>query len=368
MVELSKAQTAAINSFGADVAVSAAAGSGKTSVLVHRFVQAVVREGVQPGEILAVTFTDKAANSMKERLVKEFLSLGRSQERRLLETAYIGTIHSFCLRLLRENPIEAGIDPYFSVLSEGEADLLMTRALSSVFEAQHDRPEWLSILAERGEERVRRALLDLYAQWRSMGEEEKILSIEDGTSSAKQAARDLLEHLKKGKDLASSSGGSAKPAANQTAALVAALEVPPLLSGPIDFKNFLKIRELLEIDRRGARMKEWVVELEELFDRWRGPALQIVYTAKKEEFLRVFRLFSEAYERQKRAQALLDFDDLPQLVLQLLSGSSLAQKAVRERYRKQFKHIFIDEFQDTNPLQAALIDLLRGKDNLFVCV
>lgn len=363
---MSAAQAEAAGSFGDDVAVSAAAGSGKTSVLVRRFVKAVVERGAVPGEILAVTFTDKAANSMKERLVAEFEKLGRTDDRRALETAYIGTLHSFCLRLLRENPIEAEIDPYFGVLSEGESDLVMTRALDAVFEAQADRPEWLSILSERGEKRVRGAILSLYAQARSTGLPEKLLAVKDHSAARKAAEKALLDHLEEGRALAAAPGGPAKPAANQTAALEAALEVPALLKGPLDLEKFLRVRSLLGIDKRGARMKEWAAHLETLARAWRGPALQAVYAPKKAEFLRVYRQFAETYEREKRALAVLDFDDLPILALSLLGGKRPAQKAVLERYRARFKHVFVDEFQDTNPLQAALVDLLRSKGNLFI--
>ena len=105
-------QREAAEAFGKDVLVSARAGSGKTTVLVERFVRAVTQLGDTPDRILAVTFTDLAANHMKQKLVERFAGLKREEDRRALETAYIGTIHSFCTRLLRENPIEAAVGDY----------------------------------------------------------------------------------------------------------------------------------------------------------------------------------------------------------------------------------------------------------------
>ena len=133
-LKLSAKQKAIVTATGKSLCVSAGAGSGKTLVLVERFAYLVTEKGVSPDRIAAVTYTEKAANNMKERLVKIFTERGLLEERRVLENAYIGTIHGFASRLLKENPAEAGIDPHFTVLESGQADLLMDEALEAVFE------------------------------------------------------------------------------------------------------------------------------------------------------------------------------------------------------------------------------------------
>src|SRR3989338_2956566 len=100
--EYSSSQKEAIETFGKELCVSAGAGSGKTSVLVERFLYAVVKKKIDPERILAITFTEKAANEMKSRLVAECRARGLNDFRRKLETAYISTIHGFCSRLLME--------------------------------------------------------------------------------------------------------------------------------------------------------------------------------------------------------------------------------------------------------------------------
>jgi len=132
----SKNQTAAFKTFGKELSVSAGAGSGKTSVLVERFLYAVTEKKIPPDRILAITFTDKAANQMKSRLVDACEERGLVEFRREIENAAISTIHSFCARLLKENPIESGLDPFFRVLGEGEADILAEKVLDTLFEEE----------------------------------------------------------------------------------------------------------------------------------------------------------------------------------------------------------------------------------------
>ena len=90
----------------------ASAGSGKTFVLVERFMR-LVREGVRPDRILTITFTERAALEMTERIGRALEAAGHEDARRLVEGAWISTIHGFCARLLRERALEGGVDPSF---------------------------------------------------------------------------------------------------------------------------------------------------------------------------------------------------------------------------------------------------------------
>jgi ATP-dependent helicase/nuclease subunit A len=94
------------------------AGSGKTSVLVERFVRSVLEDDVPVDRILAITFTEKAAAELKLRIRARFLELGKREQARSAEGAWISTIHGFCSRLLRTHPLAAGIDPEYRVLDE----------------------------------------------------------------------------------------------------------------------------------------------------------------------------------------------------------------------------------------------------------
>ena len=149
-----------LTEFGTTLFVEAAAGTGKTTALVGRIV-ALVREGLGTlDRIVAVTFTEKAAGEMKLRLRTEIerarQDAAPEERRRLeralseLELARIGTIHSFCGDLLRERPVEAGVDPLFEIVAENEAGDLADQAFESWFQAVlADPPEGVRRILRR---------------------------------------------------------------------------------------------------------------------------------------------------------------------------------------------------------------------------
>src|SRR6478736_516502 len=139
----SQEQLEAIRARGSLVTVSAGAGSGKTRVLVERFIDLVQRDGVSPLEILAITFTEKAAAEMKERIVRRFEEREDVANRRLAEAAYISTIHGFCSRILRENPLAARLDPSFRVMDELTENIFLDEQLEALYRdawyVEHDQ-------------------------------------------------------------------------------------------------------------------------------------------------------------------------------------------------------------------------------------
>src|SRR5204862_3088719 len=112
----------------------AGAGSGKTRVLVERFVRSAIDDGVAVDRILAITFTEKAAAELKGRLRRRFLELGEHERARDAEAAWVSTIHGFCSRLLRANALAAGIDPEYRVLDEADAARLSINAFDRALE------------------------------------------------------------------------------------------------------------------------------------------------------------------------------------------------------------------------------------------
>ncbi len=111
-----------------DACVVAGPGSGKTTVLVERYRSLVTDHKFEPREILAITFTEKAAANMKQKIAEQFRH--DSNMLRELESAWISTIHGFCARVLRENAIAAGIDPRFAQLDARESDELQIDCLN----------------------------------------------------------------------------------------------------------------------------------------------------------------------------------------------------------------------------------------------
>ena len=124
-------QRAAIADRGRLSLLAANAGSGKTAVMVERFSEAVLHDGVAVGGILALTFTEKAAGELRERIRAALRRAGRGEHARAVDGAWIGTIHGFCARLLRTQPLAAGLDPRFEVLDEGAARRLAAERSSA---------------------------------------------------------------------------------------------------------------------------------------------------------------------------------------------------------------------------------------------
>src|ERR1700759_772006 len=117
-------QRYAIDRREGDLLLDAAAGSGKTSVLVERFVRSVLEDGVAVEAILTITFTEKAAAEMRDRIRARLRALGAADVARATEGAFISTIHGFCARVLRAHALAAGLDPLFVVLDAQDAERL----------------------------------------------------------------------------------------------------------------------------------------------------------------------------------------------------------------------------------------------------
>jgi len=362
-IEYSPKQRAAVEAEGKNVCVSSGAGSGKTSVLVGRFLYLVTEKKIAPDAIVAITYTEKAANHMKEKLVRAFLERGRLEERRLLEGAYIGTIHSFAARLLKENPIEAGVDPRFTVIEEGQAGLLMEEVLEELLEEAAGEPEGFELLERYEEEGIRKGLRKIYSKIRSFGAtfDERIareLSAEDAFWDKLEAAlRNFLEakgqkesaayreNLEAAHELLGRTGKLKQDTSWEPPAALAAFskrfkKIGALKETVSEIKNSLEALTLLKTEKAGERVRR--------------------------NFSDLYKKFEARYEARKNQAAFLDFEDLLAKASLLFSCGDERNAAVRDRYRRKFSHILVDEFQDTSRLQAKWIDGLARQGGFFI--
>ncbi len=157
-----------------DLLLSAAAGSGKTLVLVERFVRAVREDGLAPGRILAITFTERAAGELRERIRARLLELGEREAARDTEAAFLGTFHGFCARLLRAHATAASLDPEFAILDDQLAGRLRSRALRLALGEflEGEKPQAVDLVAAYGIDRVGSIILSVHAELRSRGQRE----------------------------------------------------------------------------------------------------------------------------------------------------------------------------------------------------
>ena len=167
-------QSAAIRARAGGRLLYANAGSGKTAVIVERFVLAVLQDGIDPRRILAITFTEKAAGELRERLRERLLELGERGAARAAEGAHVSTIHGFCARLLRAHPFAAGLDPDFRVLDEAEGRRLRDDAFSAALagfldSAARSGPAALELAAAYRPDRLAKLIGSTHTRLRSRG-------------------------------------------------------------------------------------------------------------------------------------------------------------------------------------------------------
>lgn len=353
-MKLTDAQREAVATTGKNLCVSAGAGTGKTHVLVERFLYLVENKLARPAEILAITFTEKAANEMKSRIAEALRARHFEEARRELESAYIGTIHSFCSRILKEHPLEAGVDPDFRVLREDETYLLQEAVLDELMESHFQEPDIFQLLRIYSESSVREGIGHVHSKMQTFGRAQGDFSIfhrntTTDTEALKQKTLDALKSLKKidGKEADIS-------------------ELKEALSAPV--KNWQAIEAAREIGRRFRRHKsrEDISILRDSLDAWAASWAETLSEPFRQAFVKLTLEFERRFYETKRAKSVLDFNDLEREAHRLVSGSAANQRAILNLYRNKFKFIMVDEFQDTSPIQDELITFLSRGDNLFI--
>ncbi len=338
-------QAAAIGARG-DVFVSAGAGTGKTTVLVERFTEAVCERGLDVDSLLVITYTERAAGELRSRIRERLAEVGRRDLARELDGAWISTIHGFCLRLLKAHPFAAGLDPRFRVLDDSQGRVLRSEAFESALSAfcADGRPDRLRLLATYGTSGLRRMLTSVYETLRSAGRE---LVLELGGRPS------LEERLAELREAASCLAEDTSATELQRAAAAAAGELPARAEALVD---------LSALRARGERAAGY----EEARKAVEQAALDELAARDRELLQELLQAFATAYAEAKDRESALDFEDLQLRARDLLRD----QPEIREREALRFRSIMVDEFQDTNRLQCELIDLLvadaAGQEVLFV--
>jgi ATP-dependent helicase/nuclease subunit A len=333
-------QRAAVEAAG-EVFVSAGAGTGKTSVLVERFVRSVCEQGLDVESVLVITYTRKAAGELRARIRAALHARGRHDLARRLDGAWISTIHGFCSRLLRAHPFAVGIDPRFRELDDEHGAVIRGEAFEralAAFCSTRDS-ERLRLLATYGAQGLRRMLTGVYETLRSAGRELKLelgehASIPERLAELHAAARALA--------------ADPEVTDKQLAATNAALALGPNPEQLLDLSHLAASGERA-VEFRGAR------------DRLNQAAFDELASRDSELLQELLDLFAAEYAAAKARESALDFEDLQLYARDLLRDN----EQIRETERLRFRSIMVDEFQDTNRLQCELIDLLRGAPDIF---
>jgi ATP-dependent exoDNAse (exonuclease V) beta subunit len=340
-------QSLAIEAGGHDVMVEAGAGTGKTGVMVDRYCRLVCDLDVTPDAVLALTFTDKAATELRQRICAalELRAGGGSQRARELLAriggAWVTTIHGFCNRLLAGHPVAAGIDPRFRVLDGPEAERAAHEAFDDAlveFLAAGEAARERTVAAfEIGG--LRAIVSGVHAELRSRGvavprlPESPAPDPEAAVRRAATVAAETLEEL--------------KPTNSNRELVERALSA---LGGgdPLSLDGLAGLRT----DSRAKSMSAY----REAIDAAVARAAEAGEGGDAHRHIaELLVLFSQRFEAVKERREGLDFEDL-----QLRAVALLEREEIGNAYRSRFRHLLVDEFQDTNRLQLKLLEALRG--------
>lgn len=346
------AQLAAVDvsDLGQDKCVVAGPGSGKTTVLVERF-RNLVGSGVRAHRILAITFTEKAAAQIKEKIGRTFA--GDTTVRHDLECAYISTVHGFCARLLRENAIAAGIDPEFRVSNEREAEaqrrLAAADALDRLYFEDPGRMRSLLFALEGFD--LTGAMIDIYDAMRASG----VTSPAPPALPGRATFADLLDAIAALPALPAAAAVKewagrfahlrARPACREQLAALSAFECK--LTG---------IKRNTPLYAALRHIKKEMVE--ESVPR---TIVTELYGPERATICEALARFDRLYRERKTQSGVLDYADLEEFAVRLLEE----HEDVRRRVREQFDQVIMDEFQDTNGVQWRLVQLVCPPDRFY---
>lgn len=420
-------QQAAIDSRGQTLLLSAAAGSGKTAVLVERIIRRLLDKEypIDITELLVVTFTKAAAAEMRDRIGTALMkALSETKDSRverqlaLLPSAQISTLHAFCQHVIRKYFYTIDLDPAFSIAGEEELNLLRRQVLEDVFLSYYEDDEKASILypladmfgSDRGDDILMDTVSRMYTYARSLAWPEHWLKeaaraydvapdavIDDmvWAGPIKDAVRRILEedarlydgvlyHLRQREAFA--------PACDTFVAEQAALRQAAQarswndLSRFVRAIDFLRLKSLRKLSDDDKAVWERCKKVRDDVKKDVIKSLQAVYfSTTPEEWLDGMRAmkpimdglvtltldFAKAYGAAKKEKGWIDFSDLEHFCLQILLAPDASPEhpvpsAAAEELRSQYEEVFIDEYQDTNGVQELITRLVSGEDNRFM--
>ncbi len=394
---LTPQQDAAVTRREVSVVLSSGAGCGKTHVLTERYLSHL-REGAEVGQVVAITFTDRAARQMRDRIrqavVAELRAArdGDEVERwarhlRGLETAQISTIHAFCGTLLRQHAIEAGLDPLFDVLDEVMAANLRSEAhadaLQELLTAQgiagDDLRELVFLYGWRPtvaavehlvgaadhlawQDWLRRSPGDVARDWIEKDRGELLPRYIDYLVAASPRIARCLWLLRKTECVGPETRENVRRILEETPRLATATDLAAAVAALIEAAKVGKERG------KAWRNEDDYEAIKKAFEGYRGelgdklalfteePEDVAAAAAVGQRFLRVASDAALAYARRKRRAGVVDFDDLLLMARDLLRDRPEVREALQRRYR----YLLVDELQDTDPVQMEVVEALCG--------
>ncbi len=425
-VTWTKEQQQVINLRDRNILVSAAAGSGKTAVLVERIISMLTRDNnpVDVDHLLIVTFTEAAAAEMKERIrgaiEKELLDNPDNehlkQQATLIHNARITTIHSFCLSVVKDHFHAIDIEPSFRTGEEGELKLLRQEVLLEVLEEKYRQKSQrfldfsVAYGSGRDDKRIEELILKIYEFSRSYPDPEEwirrcrdayraesLKELEEG-EAVRLAMGHTMEYLREAKGLLETGLFICQEADGPSAYETTLLGDSQLIERLLSYDSFEKMAGAmadiswgrLAANRDKTVSEEKTAQVKAIRDEVKGivkdltgqyfyqsaeDMLEDIRTCRPfvDELLELTLLFSAQFEEKKRSQNMIDFSDMEQYALRILTEKTdegFRPSAVAREYQEQFSEIMIDEYQDSNLIQETILTSIsgvsEGRYNIFM--
>lgn len=430
MVNWTKGQAEAIYTDGSDMLVAAAAGSGKTAVLVERIIQKLINKEnpVDIDKLLVVTFTNAAAQEMRNRvglaleqaLAEDSSSNHLKKQLSLLQRASISTLHSFCLDVIRQYAYLLDIDPAFRIANEMEIDLIKQEVIDDLFETWYgaeaeEQQGFFSVVdrfsSDRSDVEVERLILDLYTfamqnPWPERWLDQLVETYEvpedwdeaqlDWLTIIKQEIVNQLEAVKQEIELAHRLTLEVDGPSQYTEAIEAdqvnLTEAFRYIDSWNDLQAFMSASSFVTLSRKktdcDAEKKDKVKSLRDSYKkRWNGmkdgwfTRNLTSHIEDMREFAPIIKQltvlvkeFKVRFSEQKKEKAIVDFSDFEHFCLQLLVDESSTlnnpkPSNVAYHFQNQFSELLVDEYQDTNLVQETILTLISdqiGPGNMFM--
>ncbi|HLQ97748.1 MAG TPA: helicase-exonuclease AddAB subunit AddA [Candidatus Dormibacteraeota bacterium] len=430
MVKWTKEQEDAIYSNGSDILVAAAAGSGKTAVLVERMIQKLLSKEnpIDIDSLLVVTFTNAASQEMRNRiglalesaLVDDPTSLHLKKQLSLLPKAHISTLHSFCMDVVRQYAYLLDIDPSFRIANDMETDLIKQDVLDELFEEWYgkegvDQAHFFDVVdrfsSDRSDLEVENLILTLYTfsmqnpwpeQWLNQlaevyhiaenWREEELSWLPILKKEVTDQFQAIEEELLLAEQIANESDGPYQYLETVAADKLLLEEALLKLNSWDELQSYMSESKFVTLSRkkmecnedkrqtfrtlRESYRKRWNDMKNDWFNRNLNGHIEDMremYGVVK-QLTDLVKQFSVLFTQQKKEKAIVDFSDLEHYCLQLFLDESstidhIVPSKVAEHFKRQFSEVLVDEYQDTNLVQETIITLVsdqEGSGNIFM--
>ena len=419
-VKWTNEQKQAIEEKGSNILVAAAAGSGKTAVLVERIINRILNDKIDIDKLLVVTFTNAAASEMRERILDAIYkkieedpsNIELQRQITLLNKASICTIHSFCLDVIRNNFYEINISPNFRIGDTAEIELLKQETLDDLFEKKYfeEDQDFLKLVdtytGYRGDEPLKELVMEIYKFIQSSPFPRKWLEEKVEEFNIKDLSLDfaktkwgklILEEYEKNIEETILGLKNVKQELDSNPELekfsqVIRLDLENLELLKANLDSWDKVYELSQrfsftkwpVDRKiQSSIKDEAKEKRDKINKkFKGIKDRIfIYTSKEaiqdlQEVYEILNLlkklvleFEETYGKVKLERNVIDFNDIEHLALKILlkeEDGKYVPTEVAKKYKDKFEEIAIDEYQDSNMVQEYILTSISKGNNIFM--